>query len=60
MKQLFEMLAVLVGMYVVYALTMGKWNYTSQARQEQRKTQGGAVGTFLFYASAYAVFANAG
>ncbi|GEM_PF-2512592 len=39
MKQLFEMIAVLVGMYVVYALTMGKWNYTSQARQEQRKTQ---------------------
>ena len=39
MEQLVEMIAVLVVMYVVYALTMGKWNYTSAALREQRKNE---------------------
>ncbi len=39
MEQLLEMIAVLVVMFVVYALTMGKWNYTSQAQREHRKTE---------------------
>ncbi|MBO7190672.1 MAG: hypothetical protein J6V32_00980 [Elusimicrobiaceae bacterium] len=39
MERLLEIIGIVVGMYVIYALTMGKWNYTSQAQREHRKTE---------------------
>ena len=39
MERLLEMLGVLVGLYIVYNLSVGKWDYTSFQRREKRKIE---------------------
>ena len=51
MQRLLEMLLALAILYAVYALGMKKWNYTSQADREKRKTELKKLGlsnTFYF------------
>jgi len=39
MERLLEMLGVLAALYVGYKLTMGKWDYTSPQKRDERKNK---------------------
>lgn len=51
MERLLEMLGVLAVMYVLYALSVKNWDYTSEAAREKRKAElkkRGLTNTFYF------------
>ena len=39
MERLLEMIGILAVLYAVYALTMGKWDYSSPQKRSERKTE---------------------
>lgn len=39
MQRLWEMLGILAVLYAAYALTMGKWDYSSPQKRNERKTE---------------------
>ena len=51
MEQFLQMIAVLAALYIAYALTLKKWDYASEAKRTERRTQLKELGlsnTFYF------------
>ncbi|WP_428052871.1 hypothetical protein [Candidatus Avelusimicrobium stercoris] len=51
MEQFLQMVAVLAALYIAYALTLKKWDYASEAKRTERRTQLKELGlsnTFYF------------
>ena len=39
MEQFLQMAGVLAALYIAYALTLKKWDYASEAKRTERRTQ---------------------